>query len=504
LNSAGLAADLPTKEITSNNILGFAGNGDTLWMLTDQGINMTIASSDTLSWLGYKAPLRALSMAFGGKNVVLCLDTANGQTINKLWFYSHSNHSFDSTSALYNSNLIKSPVVKSNVNFLASAACYGAGYFWLANNDGGLLRFDPNTKSFRAFFAGTSKSFAPSDVTLDSAVFGIFDSASLLQKRISGVAVSVLPQKATSVLAMTSSTVFLFFAQDSTWDSLPNAITDNSMTFSEYKNVFASPQSPYIFASIAMKDLDLPQLCRYNATLKKWTPVATDVSSVAFGPDSTAYLLLSNSSADKIRKIKGLKPDSTIQASSFGARMSIAMNYNTPDMVTDIAYLSKNDSVGALWIGTYSSASTVNNGLFFSRHEETDEASNAPFLYVHRERKIQTGLKEAYAVPGILFSDRSQSPDAAQTVFAYSLSKASNVTISIYDWNMNLVKNVIVNQPRPAAKDDPLGNGRSTNRKEDVWDGKNSSGKRVAVGVYYYKINAKSGERAFGKIIVAK
>ncbi len=496
------AADLPTKEITSNNILGFAGNGDTLWMLTDQGINTTIAASDTLTWLGLKTSFRALSMAFGSKTVVLCLDTTNGQTINKLWFYNHSNKSYDSASADFNGNLITSPAVKSNADFMAGAVTYGNGYFWLANNDGGLVRFDPGQKSFRAYFPGKTKSFAPSEISLDS--FGIKDSAGLLQKRISGVAVCKGSAGNAVIMAMTSNTVFLFNPRDTSWDSLTNTISDNTMTFSEFKNIFGSPNSPFIFASIAVKDLEKPQLCRYNSVQKKWVPVASDVSSVAFGPDSTAYLLLSSSSSDKIRKLSGAKTDTAVQASSFGTRISISMNYNTPDLITDIAYLSKNDSAGALWIGTYSSASTVNNGLFFSRHEEIDERANVPFNYVHRERKIQSGLKEAYAVPGILFSDRSQSPDAAQTVFTYSLSQASDVTISIYDWNMNFVKDVIVNRPRPAAKDDPLGNGRSTNRKEDVWDGKNSSGKRVAVGVYYYKISAKSGERAFGKIIVAK
>jgi flagellar hook assembly protein FlgD len=82
------------------------------------------------------------------------------------------------------------------------------------------------------------------------------------------------------------------------------------------------------------------------------------------------------------------------------------------------------------------------------------------------------------------------------------LAKASNVTIRIYDWNMDLVKTVISNKDRPAGNDQA--NGRSTNPTEDTWDGTTDSGRRVAVGVYYYKITAQSGERSFGKIIVAK
>ena len=141
------------------------------------------------------------------------------------------------------------------------------------------------------------------------------------------------------------------------------------------------------------------------------------------------------------------------------------------------------------------------NGLFFSRNEELDEKNDIPFVYIHRERTIQTGLKETYAVPGILANDPAK-PN--QAVFSYSLSKASKVSITIYDWNMDIVKNVITNEDRGAGTSDPLGNGKSTNSKRDYWDGTNNAGRRVAVGVYYYKITAQSGERSFGKIIVAK
>jgi flagellar hook assembly protein FlgD len=87
-------------------------------------------------------------------------------------------------------------------------------------------------------------------------------------------------------------------------------------------------------------------------------------------------------------------------------------------------------------------------------------------------------------------------------VFAYNLSKASKVTIRVYDWNMDLVATIIKNKQRPAGTEQA--SGRSTNVIEDAWDGRTTAGKRVAVGVYYYTIIAQSGEHAFGKIIVAK
>ena len=120
---------------------------------------------------------------------------------------------------------------------------------------------------------------------------------------------------------------------------------------------------------------------------------------------------------------------------------------------------------------------------------------------MHRERKIEGGLKESYAYPGILSGNFST---PTRSIFAYSLSKASKVSITVYDWNMDLVKNVITNEDRRAGKDDQLGNGRSTDRTRDFWDGTNNAGRRVAVGVYYFRITEQTGERSFGKIIVAK
>jgi flagellar hook assembly protein FlgD len=67
---------------------------------------------------------------------------------------------------------------------------------------------------------------------------------------------------------------------------------------------------------------------------------------------------------------------------------------------------------------------------------------------------------------------------------------------------MDLVKTIIKDRDRPAGND--RANGRSADAAEDSWDGTNTYGKRVAVGVYYYKITAQSGEHSFGKIIVAK
>jgi hypothetical protein len=68
---------------------------------------------------------------------------------------------------------------------------------------------------------------------------------------------------------------------------------------------------------------------------------------------------------------------------------------------------------------------------------------------------------------------------------------------------MDLVKTIIRKKFRRAG-DNGGQHGRSTVESEDWWDGRNSAGKMVAPGVYYYRISTDIGERAFGKIVVAK
>jgi hypothetical protein len=496
-------SDLPTNEITSNNIYGLAGNGDTVWMVTDQGVNYTIAATDTLTWRGYRAQLRIISLAFGARYAVACLDTAAylpNLRPNKLWFFSHSIPAIDSIALPYSRSSMASQSLADSALLMATGVvCLGRdGDFWLACQDGGLVRFDPVARTMRSFFPGIQRSFDPATVHIDS-VTGITAVDSLAAKRVIAVAVQRISRDTTAVLVLTRSTLYRFFPGDTSWESLPSTLSGQDK-FDKYNNVFACGHSPTLIADIGVRGQSASNLYRFDPSAGAagaWTGLDSlknsHVTAMTFGPDSVTYFLGSFVGA-KIRKYSGALPDTDL----FNARMSKAMGNLDPESINDILYLPRTDTTGSLWIATSSVQNPSENGLFFSRSEERDERNVTPFVYVRRDRKISTGLKETYAVPGILSAGGSQS------VFAYSLSKASDVTISVYDWNMNLVKNVVVNRPRIAGKDDPLGNGRSTNRREDSWDGTTGSGKRVAVGVYYFKITAKSGERSFGKIIVAK
>jgi len=493
--------ELPTREITSNNIYAFSGNGDTLWMVTELGLNYTIATSDTLFWLGYKTPMNILSIAFGGKTAIATLDTLNFKRIGKIWFYNHTLHTYDSIDFSFKEEYIPQGRAIRGVE-----AIYSAGYFWIAAYDGGIVQFDPVTKRMYAYFLEQKTVFDPSYVKFDASNgFSQFPDSS---KQVISVKSCNSSLDSLSIYVLTHFELYKFNLYDTSWQKIPSRIDTTFGTFVKYFNVFSKPNSRLLFATIqTKKDNNYDTIFfRYNFVDSTFKPFAMPryVTSVTFGKDSTIYLVRKPNKDEPPRIIScfigNIKDEGVRSEQSFARRISVAMNGLSPDMITDILYLPKSDTSGSLWIGTASSG-VINNGLFFSRQEEKDEESNIPFVYIHSERKVKSGLKECYAYPGILSLDYY---NPSRCIFVYSLSKSSKVSINIYDYNMDLVKNIITNEPRLAGKDDPLGNGRSTNRDRDFWDGTNNFGKRVSAGVYYFKITAQSGERGFGKIIVAK
>ncbi len=503
-----LSADLPTREITSNNIYGFAGDQDTLWMVTDQGLNFTLATADTLNWLGYRAPLSVLALGFGGGVAAACLDTAPFAKTGRIWYYSHAAHSYDSIALPFRPDQLSSGKRDSTV-FKAVGIAWAGGYFWLACLDGGLVRWDGAHSSMRTFYPRSRQSFDPASVRLDSASgFPSFPDPS---RHVVAVSAGKSSVDSLELFVCTPSALYRFFPKDTSWDTVPGRIASPA-ALSSFLDVFSSPRSPLLYASIATSGASGSSdttMYRFDTSARAWTtyPFLRNVASLTFGADSIVYFVVK---PNNIQAAAAGRPDTLFRTASdtlicspksfLNDRMSPAMNGNTPDYITDILYLPSSDTTGSLWIGTASSG-VVNNGLFFTRDERRGERGKIPFVYVHSERKIQAGLKETYAYPGILTGDYTQQ---TRTIFAYSLSKASKVTIAVYDWNMGLVKNIVTNEDRRAGKDDPLGNGRSTDRLRDSWDGTNNAGKRVAVGVYYFRITATSGERSFGKIVVAK
>jgi flagellar hook assembly protein FlgD len=72
----------------------------------------------------------------------------------------------------------------------------------------------------------------------------------------------------------------------------------------------------------------------------------------------------------------------------------------------------------------------------------------------------------------------------------FSLSAETDVTVDIFDVTNKRVKTLLANEFRSAGE------------QFIPWDGKNGRNRRVANGVYFYRISTRNGLNAYGKIVV--
>ncbi|UCE66686.1 MAG: hypothetical protein JSU85_01320 [Candidatus Zixiibacteriota bacterium] len=84
-------------------------------------------------------------------------------------------------------------------------------------------------------------------------------------------------------------------------------------------------------------------------------------------------------------------------------------------------------------------------------------------------------------------------PDIVETTLRYSLERAAEVTVRIYDAGGNLVITLMDDVRQPAGEELSV-----------VWEGRNGKGDVVSNGVYFFIIETSENERAVGKIAVLR
>jgi hypothetical protein len=499
-----------TQEITGNDIYSLCGHGDTLWMVTKLGANFTFATSDSLIWQGYKTDSLNGAIGFGDGAALLCM-RAGIQNItaekavyaNRLWLHKHSS----GTDKVIDPGFTKADslsAISASADFSAIDVAWSRGSFWSACLDGGLLRITGSGDSALAIFPGSKKWFQPSLFT--NGAFSGISKASFPDTLQRVVSVKVQDTSAASTLLWVATPEKLrkFIPRDTAWDSVTSSLSDSKLSFKHYRQVYVAPDrdSLRLFAAMTIRNQgaqsDTIGFFAFDNNKNAWTMVLNNLDSppaVTFGQNGELYVVWGNQI--HLYKDTTMTIALRINGDVFQKRMTLAGAGAYPDHINDILFLNHPGADASFWIASSTNSLPTSNGLFFSRGEKADEADTAAFHYVHRDKKITPGLRESYAFPGIL-----NSAGPGKAVFAYNLSRSSKVTIRIFDWNMDLVKTIIKDRDRPAGND--RANGRSADAAEDSWDGTNTYGKRVAVGVYYYKITAQSGEHSFGKIIVAK
>ena len=82
-----------------------------------------------------------------------------------------------------------------------------------------------------------------------------------------------------------------------------------------------------------------------------------------------------------------------------------------------------------------------------------------------------------------------------QSLVSYKVSKESKITIDVFSYDMRKVRTIVKDVHRDA---DAF---RSTNPKEDFWDGKDKAGRACTMGVYYVRVKDNHDHIGWGKVM---
>jgi len=494
------------KGITSNYIAQLSGYGDTLCMLTVDpnrfALNSIMRNSSLDShtvtmetnWSAYYPgnDEYIINMTSGGGWLVSCVDSGNW--LDSSYFINVKITDPCNKPQKKRFNWPEDISSEDNLlNLSTTDAVYLNGSFYFACMDGGVAEWNPEVDNITIFTPGLSGN-AIENITLANKPDSL--------TRVTGVNATE-----NSLIVTTPSRIWVLNTVDSSWDSsIQSEFSDSDLSFEKFESVFVKNDSlPVLYAVIKVRDQKREkwQFFKYDDQNRFWRVLLDEDNvpkAVSFGPNEYIYMLTGDNTVQVYRDTTG---DTLINqnlktvkrySSELQARMIKKYDIDIPDLFEDILFVQTGDEYGYLWIAT-------SEGLFFSE-QEIPGISTGAFNLIKRAPKLQPGLKKTYARPGILTAGGFDEKES-RSVFIYNLSENAKVTIKIYDYNMDLVKTVIQGKNRKAGNDGgPFG--RSTLEREDFWDGRNSSGKKVAPGVYYYKITTDTGERAFGKIVVAK
>jgi len=83
----------------------------------------------------------------------------------------------------------------------------------------------------------------------------------------------------------------------------------------------------------------------------------------------------------------------------------------------------------------------------------------------------------------------------SESLVSYKVSKDSKITIEVFSYDMKKVRKIVKSAPRFADES------RSTNAKEDVWDGLDDRGNPCTMGVYYVRVKDNHGHIGWGKVM---
>ena len=142
--------------------------------------------------------------------------------------------------------------------------------------------------------------------------------------------------------------------------------------------------------------------------------------------------------------------------------------------ITSMCAFPLSDKRMGLAIGTYG------NGISVSAD------SGKTWNVVLNRAKLNNNLGSIRMVPSVI-------TPGDESLVSYKLGQESKVTIEVFSYDMRKVRTIVKDAVRKADAS------RSTNPKEDFWDGRDDHGKDCTMGVYYIRVKDNHGHIGWGK-----
>ena len=112
--------------------------------------------------------------------------------------------------------------------------------------------------------------------------------------------------------------------------------------------------------------------------------------------------------------------------------------------------------------------------------------SGATWTVFLNRAKLDNNLGSIRMVPSVIVP-------GDESLVSYKVGKESKITIEVFSYDMRKVRTIVKDAVRDADAS------RSTNPKEDFWDGRDDHGKDCTMGVYYIRVKDNHGHIGWGK-----
>jgi hypothetical protein len=490
-----------TRQLTDNNVVALAGgNGDTLWLATGRGFNYRTSAGTKDGWPGFETnELEHIwGITFGGGGAAaLIYKSAGNSDSTGFWHFNHSSGKQQQKFFRFSRDVRGE---EGNLADPSGSAVFARGNFWAPLNHGGMVKYNPSDNSVYAIRPGDVAEILPQNLNSLNSDGNIVNS-----KRVLSLAVDPANN---SILVTTPSTLWSYTPSNKEWEILHEnpKLASAEETFDSFDAAFTvtnknNVSSVYSFMTVKRDGRTQTALYSLTDGSDRWVkafsnpgfsrfsiyPALDGLMYVLFYDDNEVRLYADTLSAGQAKENH---LQEVMKPADFRAMLANAGNDPNPQ-INDMLFLphAGNGGTGTLAVAT-------NIGLYICESARPQSGVYGPFTLVRYVRSVGAG--EAYALPGIIRGSYEGLYD--KCVFVYKLKKDGNVTIKVYDYNMSLVKTVTKGARRRAGTDAE----RSTDPARDVWDGTNEAGKRAWPGVYYFKITSSSGDRLFGKVVLAK